>query len=110
MLSKPDRERLAAIESKLVEDDPRLAELFHSLYETRRLSGLSRVLAMSSVVVVVALAAVCLLSGLVLSAVGLSVLAAVGVVLLRLASKPAGNRGGRNPFRGWGWNGNPSTP
>ncbi len=93
MLNRQDRQRLAAIESELTEDDPRFAEKFDKLggrgWLARR--GFRRLL-MGGIVFLAVVAVFCLVSGLPMSAITLGAFSAVGVVLLRtggLLPRPA---------------------
>lgn len=84
MLNRQDRQRLAAIESELTEDDPRFAEKFDKLGERRWLARRGvRGLLMGGVVFLGIVAVFCLVMGLPLSAITLGAFSGLGVFLLR---------------------------
>ncbi|MGW5646596.1 DUF3040 domain-containing protein [Saccharopolyspora sp. NPDC003752] len=71
MLSRHERDRLAEIESELVSGDPRLAEKFARFDSGRSWGGMRRILVFLVLVLVALLAVLCLVSGLVLTAIAL---------------------------------------
>ncbi|MEU6268657.1 DUF3040 domain-containing protein [Saccharopolyspora shandongensis] len=71
MLSRHERDRLAEIESELVSGDPRLAEKFARFDGGRSWGGMRRLLVFVVLVLVALLAVLCLVSGLVLTAIAL---------------------------------------
>lgn len=84
MLSRQDRQRLEAIESGLIENDPRFAAKFDRLGHQGWLACRGvRPLLMGAVFFLATLALVCLVSGLPLSAITLGGLSALGAFLLR---------------------------
>ena len=84
MLNRQDRQRLAAIESELAEDDPRFAEKFDKLGERRWPARRgTRGLLMGGVVFLGIVAVFCLVIGLPLSAITLGTFSGLGVYVLR---------------------------
>ncbi|MDR7300215.1 DUF3040 domain-containing protein [Haloactinomyces albus] len=98
MLSKRERETLAAIELGLAEDAPQLAEQFHRFdQDDTRIGRFGRRRGRRLLLVMMlffgGLALVCILGGLVLGGVAAGLLAAsIGSGLLYLKRKTGGNR------------------
>ncbi|MDA3648459.1 DUF3040 domain-containing protein [Saccharopolyspora indica] len=89
MLSRHERDRLAEIESALASGDPRLAEKFERFDGRRDWTGVRRLLVVLVFALIALLAVLCLLSGLVLSAITLFTAAAAGAGALWWRSRRA---------------------
>lgn len=90
MLSRHERDRLAEIESALASGDPRLAEKFERFDGRRDWTGVRRVLVFLVFALVGLLALLCMLSGLVLSAITLFTAAIAGAGALWWRSRHSG--------------------
>ncbi|GAA4883564.1 DUF3040 domain-containing protein [Saccharopolyspora cebuensis] len=95
MLSRHERDRLAEIEAGLVGADPRLAEQFERFDPGPRWRGLRHALAGLALALLAVLAVMCLLSGLMVSAVVLAVATLLGGALCCVQARR--NRRGSAP-------------
>ncbi|MER7083443.1 Protein of unknown function [Saccharopolyspora kobensis] len=89
MLSRHERDRLAEIESALISGDPRLAEKFERFDGRRDWTGVRRFLVFLVFALIMLLAVLCMLSGLVLSAITLFTAAVAGAGALWWRSRRA---------------------
>lgn len=78
MLSRHERDRLAEIESGLLSEDPRLAEKFDRFTPSRHVFGLWRALVVLTFALVAVLISVLLVSGQLIAAAVVGVVAVVG--------------------------------